>query len=74
MALDIEMKDSNFITDIIDFQEVQTGKREDGTVYAVYSLWIHYFNTRNPGEGRRMNTLQSDCNDYVSGLKSFHLF
>lgn len=27
-----------FITDIIDFQEVSTGKREDGTVYAVYSF------------------------------------
>lgn len=27
-----------FITDIIDHQEVVTGKREDGTVYAVYSF------------------------------------
>lgn len=27
-----------FITDIIDYQEVHTGKREDGTVYAVYSF------------------------------------
>lgn len=27
-----------FITDIIDYQEVRTGKREDGTVYAVYSF------------------------------------
>ncbi len=27
-----------FITDIIDYQEVETGKREDGTVYAVYSF------------------------------------
>ncbi len=27
-----------FITDIIDHQEVTTGKREDGTVYAVYSF------------------------------------
>ena len=27
-----------FITDIIDYQEVETGKREDGTVYAVYSV------------------------------------
>lgn len=27
-----------FITDIIDYQEVTTGKREDGTVYAVYSF------------------------------------
>jgi len=27
-----------FITDIIDFQEVSTGKREDGSVYAVYSF------------------------------------
>lgn len=27
-----------FITDIIDYQEVMTGKREDGTVYAVYSF------------------------------------
>lgn len=27
-----------FITDIIDYQEVSTGKREDGTVYAVYSF------------------------------------
>ena len=43
-------------------------------MYAVYSLRIHYFNTRNPWEGRRKNTLRSDCNDYVSDLKSFHLF
>ena len=27
-----------YITDIIDYQEVTTGKREDGTVYAVYSF------------------------------------
>jgi len=27
-----------FITDIIDYQEVKTGKREDGTVYAIYSF------------------------------------
>lgn len=27
-----------FITDIIDYREVTTGKREDGTVYAVYSF------------------------------------
>lgn len=27
-----------FITDVIDYQEVATGKREDGTVYAVYSF------------------------------------
>jgi len=27
-----------FITDIIDYQEVKTGRREDGTVYAVYSF------------------------------------
>lgn len=27
-----------FITDIIDYQEVATGRREDGTVYAVYSF------------------------------------
>lgn len=27
-----------FITDIIDYQEVSTGRREDGTVYAVYSF------------------------------------
>ena len=27
-----------FITDIIDYQEVATGSREDGTVYAVYSF------------------------------------
>lgn len=26
------------ITDVIDYQEVRTGKREDGTVYAVYSF------------------------------------
>lgn len=26
-----------FITDVIDFQEVRTGSRDDGTVYAVYS-------------------------------------
>lgn len=27
-----------FITDVIDYQEVETGSREDGTVYAVYSF------------------------------------
>jgi GPH family glycoside/pentoside/hexuronide:cation symporter len=27
-----------FITDIIDYQEVKTGEREDGTVYAIYSF------------------------------------
>lgn len=27
-----------FITDVIDYQEVATGTREDGTVYAVYSF------------------------------------
>lgn len=27
-----------FITDVIDDQEVRTGKREDGTIYAVYSF------------------------------------
>lgn len=27
-----------FITDIIDYQEIQTGHRDDGTVYAVYSF------------------------------------
>lgn len=27
-----------FITDVIDYQEVQTGSREDGTIYAVYSF------------------------------------
>ena len=27
-----------FITDIIDYQEVQTGSRDDGTVYAIYSF------------------------------------
>lgn len=27
-----------YITDIIDYQEIATGKREDGTVYAVYSF------------------------------------
>ena len=27
-----------FISDIIDYQEVRTGKREDGTIYAVYSF------------------------------------
>lgn len=27
-----------FITDIIDYQEVSCGRREDGTVYAVYSF------------------------------------
>ncbi|MFC5280505.1 MFS transporter [Arcanobacterium canis] len=26
-----------FITDVIDFQEVRTGQRDDGTVYAIYS-------------------------------------
>lgn len=28
----------SFITDVIDDQEVKTGKREDGTIYAVYSF------------------------------------
>ncbi|MBE7034753.1 MAG: MFS transporter [Ruminococcaceae bacterium] len=27
-----------FITDVIDYQEVKTGVREDGTIYAVYSF------------------------------------
>lgn len=27
-----------FITDVIDDQEVKTNKREDGTIYAVYSF------------------------------------
>lgn len=27
-----------YITDIIDYQEIVTGKREDGTIYAVYSF------------------------------------
>jgi GPH family glycoside/pentoside/hexuronide:cation symporter len=27
-----------FITDIIDYQEVRTGSRDDGTVYAIYSF------------------------------------
>ncbi|AEB30776.1 putative Na+:altronate/mannonate symporter [Carnobacterium sp. 17-4] len=27
-----------FIADIIDYQEIRTGKREDGTIYAVYSF------------------------------------
>ena len=27
-----------FITDVIDYQEVMTGSRDDGTVYAVYSF------------------------------------
>lgn len=27
-----------FITDVIDDQEVRTGKREDGTIYAAYSF------------------------------------
>ena len=27
-----------FITDVIDDQEVRTGKREDGTIYATYSF------------------------------------
>ena len=27
-----------FITDVIDYQEVRTGSRDDGTVYAVYSF------------------------------------
>lgn len=27
-----------FITDVIDYQEVETGSREDGTVYAIYSF------------------------------------
>ena len=42
--------------------------------YAIYSWRIHYFNTRNSWEGGRKNTLQSDCNNYLSCLKSFHLF
>ncbi|WP_307007626.1 MFS transporter [Sinomonas atrocyanea] len=29
-----------FITDVIDFQEVRTGQRDDGTVYATFS-WAH---------------------------------
>lgn len=33
-----------------------------------------YFNTRKFLEGGRKNTLQSDCNNYLSCLKSFHLF
>ena len=28
----------SFITDVIDDQEVKTGKREDGTIYAIYSF------------------------------------
>ena len=28
----------SFITDVIDDQEVRTGKREDGTIYAIYSF------------------------------------
>ena len=28
----------SFITDVIDDQEVKSGKREDGTIYAVYSF------------------------------------
>lgn len=28
----------SFITDVIDEQEVKTGKREDGTIYAIYSF------------------------------------
>lgn len=27
-----------FITDVIDYQEVLSGSREDGTIYAVYSF------------------------------------
>ena len=27
-----------YITDVIDYQEIRTGQREDGTVYAVYSF------------------------------------
>ena len=27
-----------YITDIIDYQEIRTGRREDGTIYAVYSF------------------------------------
>ena len=27
-----------YITDVIDYQEVKTGNREDGTVYGVYSF------------------------------------
>ena len=27
-----------FITDVIDYQEVLTGSRDDGTVYAIYSF------------------------------------
>lgn len=27
-----------FITDVIDYQEIQTGSRDDGTIYAVYSF------------------------------------
>ena len=27
-----------FVTDVIDFQELVTGLREDGTVYSIYSF------------------------------------
>lgn len=43
-------------------------------VYAIYSLGNHYYSTRKSWEGKRKNTSQSDCNNYLSCLKSFHLF
>lgn len=44
------------------------------SVYAIYSLGIHYYSTRKSWEDRRKNTSQSNCNNYLSCLKSFHLF
>lgn len=43
-------------------------------VYAIYSLRIHYYNTRNCWKGRRKNTSQSDYNNYLDYLKSLSLF
>lgn len=43
-------------------------------LYAIYSLRIHYYNTRNSWEGRRKNRSQSDFNNYLDYLKSLSLF
>lgn len=43
-------------------------------VYAIYSLRLHYYNTRHSWKGRRKNTSQSHCNNYLDDLKSLSLF
>lgn len=42
-----------------------------GTLYAIYFLRIHYYTTRNSWEGRRKNTSQSNCNNYLKSLSLF---